>query len=121
MEGRGEKKKLTAGGAQGSTSRVAMPNLLIKWTKRNTHSDPPPPLGAEKVAATSPDSHPHGKGGGKVSLFTRQMPDISSLPFKLYSPAHSPYEEFWNSEHLYVYQMFPTALLKDWVQVVQQR
>ena len=54
-KGRGKKKKLRNGGARGSSS-VAMPNPLIKWAKRNTHSDPPPsvPLGAKKVDATSP-------------------------------------------------------------------
>ena len=37
----GEKKKLMTGDARGSHQlRVAMPNLVIKWAKRNTHSDP---------------------------------------------------------------------------------
>ena len=40
-KGRGKKKKLRTGGAQGSSSGVAMPDPLIKWAKRNTHSDPP--------------------------------------------------------------------------------
>ena len=35
-----------------------MPNPLIKWAKRNTHSDPPHPSGAVKVAATSPSNTP---------------------------------------------------------------
>ena len=34
--GRGKRKKLRIGGARGSSSRVAMPNPLIKWAKRNT-------------------------------------------------------------------------------------
>ena len=37
-----------------------MPNPLIKWAKRNTHSGPPPPhpSGAIKVPATSPTDTP---------------------------------------------------------------
>ena len=34
-----------------------MPNPLMKWAKRNSHSDPPPG-GAIKVAATSPSNTP---------------------------------------------------------------
>ena len=46
-----------------------MPNLLIKWAKRNTHSDPPHPSGAKKVAATSPFLTPTQKEKGKKSIF----------------------------------------------------
>ena len=56
--GEGKKKKLRTGAARGSSSGVAMPNPLIKWGKRNMHSDPPHPLGAIKVAATSPTDTP---------------------------------------------------------------
>ena len=83
-----------------------MPNPLIKWAKRNTHSNPPHPLGAKrfKQPLSFPHSHPQGKEGGKKYLFsdTGKMPDIVSSPFKVHSPARTPYEEFWNSEHLHV-------------------
>ena len=44
-----------------------------------------------------------------------------SKEVKVYSPARTPYEEFWNSEHLHVFQMFCTGPLKDRAQIVEQR
>ena len=49
-----------------------MPNPLIKWAKRNTHSDPPPiPWGLERLTRplSFPHSHPQGKEGKKGVFF----------------------------------------------------
>ena len=93
-----------------------MPNPLIKWAKRNTHSDPPPPpSGAKKVAATSPFPTPTQKERRKKNyLFsdTRKTVDLIVVPFKPFSVAGNQYEEYWNAEHLHVYAMFPPAPLK---------
>ena len=89
-----------------------MPNPLIKWAKRNTHSDPPHPSGAKKVVATSPFLTPTQKERGGVKyLFsdTRKMPDLIVVHFKPFSVAGNQYEEYWNAEHLHVYAIFPSA------------
>ena len=87
-----------------------MPNPLINWTKQSPPPPPPHPSGATKVDETSLHSllSPTMEGGGVISFQTpKQMPQVVSLPFKVYSPACTPYEEFWSSEQLHVYQIFP--------------
>ena len=82
-ERRGDKKQLTTGGAQGSSSGVAMHNPLIKWAKRNAHSDPPIPWGLKGSRDLSPFLTPTHKErrGKKKYLFsdTRKMPVIVCL------------------------------------------
>ena len=78
---------------------------------------------------TSPFLTPAHKEGGGVSFFRHQMwvfcilpekmPDTIPLPFKPYPVPRNEYEEFWNSEHFFVFEMFSTAPLKDRSQIVQ--
>jgi len=49
------------------------------------------------------------------------MSDIIALPLKPFPVPHTFYEEFWNSEHVFVYEMFPSTPLKDRNHIVQQR
>ena len=94
------------------------------WAKRNTHSEPPPhPSGAKKVAATSPFLTPTQKEGGGGYLFsdTRKMLDLIVVPFKPFSVTGNQYEEYWNAEHLHVCAMFPSASVKDRIQIVQRK
>ena len=49
------------------------------------------------------------------------MSDIIPLPFKPYPVPRNEYEEFWNSEHFFVFEMFFTAPRKDRTQIVQSR
>ena len=49
------------------------------------------------------------------------MSDIIALSFKPFPVPRTPYEEFRNSEHVFVEEMFPSTPLKDRNQSVQQR
>ena len=49
------------------------------------------------------------------------MSDRIPLPFKPYPVPRNEYEEFWNSEHFFVFEMFSTAPRKDRTQIVQSR
>ena len=107
-----------------------MPDPLIKWAKRNTHSDPPLfPWGLKRL--TRPLLSllpPTRKGGKKVSFFTHQiwvfcilpvkMSSIIPLPFKCFPVPRNAYEEFWNSEHGPVFEMFSTTPLNGRNQMI---
>ena len=96
-----------------------MPNPLMKWAKRNTHSGPPPhSSGAIKGHRdlSYGHSHPVQKGGINKYLFSApflgflyftRMSDIIPLPLKPFSVPRTPDEEFWNSRHVFVCEMFP--------------
>ena len=73
---------------------------------------------------TSPFLTPTQKERGeKKYLFsdTKKMPDLIVVPFKPFFVVGNQYEEYWNAEHLHVYAMFPSAPLKDRIQIVQKR
>ena len=46
------------------------------------------------------------------------MSHIAPLPFNPFPMAWTQYEEFWNAEHVFVFEMFKTAALKDRNQIV---
>ena len=82
--------------------------------------------------ATSPFLAPSSQErGGEVSFFGHQiwvfcilpvkMSDIFALPFKPYLHAGREYEDFWNSEHLFVFEVFSTAPLKERAGIVQSQ
>ena len=49
------------------------------------------------------------------------MPGVILLPFKPFLVAGNAYEEYWNVEYLHVYAIFPSAPLKDRIQMVQKQ
>ena len=92
--------------------------LLQSGASQNTHSAPSTlhPSGASKVGA-SPFPPPSISKGGSKSIFFQasfsgfcsflpeKMPEGIALPFQVFHPAHSGYEEFCNSERACIWHV----------------
>ena len=109
-------------------SRVAMPNPVLKWAKRNTCSypgllelvqllHPVPKVNVTKALPCLKKKYLFSH----LEFLAFRISELIALPFTPFPRPGTPYAVFWNSEHVHLYEVHFSLPLKERNLQVQQR